>query len=588
MPCLSALLSDTVQAAFTAAGLPAELGQVKLSDRPDLGQYQTNGALAAAKLARKPPRAVAEGVAEILDGDPRLAGVSIAGPGFINLTLTDAFLAAHVADLAADDRLGVEAVRDPQTVILDFGGPNVAKPMHVGHLRASIIGDSLQRLFRHLGHRVISDVHLGDWGYPMGLLIAEMARRRPDLPYFDAGFQGPYPADSPVGLEDLEALYPEAAAAAQAEPERRRQASAATAALQSGRPGYRALWQHFLDISVAAMKRDFDALGVHFDLFKGEADVDPLIAPMVERLADHAIAERDEGALVIRVAEDGDKAEVPPLILEKADGGVMYATTDLATIVDRVTAFDPDLVLYVVDQRQHLHFEQVFRAARRGAISGHARLEHIGFGTMNGTDGKPFKTRAGGVMKLQDLLSMATEEAEARLGEAGLAADYPAEERAEIARLVGIAAVKFADLQNWRMSNYIFDLDRFMRFEGRTGPYLQYAAVRIRSLLRKAAAQDLRPGAILPPEAPVERDLMLTLARLPDAVAVAAAKRAPHELCDYAYDLAQGFSRFYAACHVLSADDADRQASWLMLAHTTERALDRLLDLLGIAVPERM
>ena len=365
------------------------------------------------------------------------------------------------------------------------------------------------------------------------------------------------------------------------------QARAATAALQRGRPGYRALWQHFIDVSLAAMRREFESLGVHFDLYKGEADVDPLIDPMVRDLSARHLAHTDDGALVVPVARDGDKMEIPPLILRKSDGSAMYATTDLATIVDRVAEHRPDLMLYVVDQRQHLHFEQVFRAAASGGLSGGSAMEHIGFGTMNGADGRPFKTRAGGVMKLSDLIEMCQAKAAERLAEAGLASDYPVEERDTIARQVGLAALKFADLSNHRLSNYVFDLDRFTQFEGKTGPYLQYAAVRIRSLLRKAADRGLQPGDLLPP-GDAERPLLLKLGQLPEAVAGAVEKRAPNEICDYAYGLAQDFSRFYNACHILSETDTALQASRLAVAEVTLRALAQMLDLLGIAVPERM
>ena len=587
MTSLVANISAIVSDAFAARDLPPELGRVQRSDRPDLGQFQCNGALAAAKTARRPPRAIAEQVAESLRSIPAFAEVSIAGPGFINLTVTDDHLAEHINRVADDARFGVPARERPATVILDFGGPNVAKPMHVGHLRASIIGECLQRLCAFVGDSTISDVHLGDWGLPMGMLIDEIARRRPDLPYFAADLDGPYPTEPPVSLEDLEELYPAAAAACRADPERLDAARAATAELQAGRPGYRALWQHFVDVSVAAMRRDFTGLGVRFDLFKGEADVDDLIAPMIARLRAQGLAVEDRGALVVYVDQDDDAKMVPPLILQKSDGSAMYSTTDLATIVDRVARYDPDLMLYVVDQRQHLHFEQVFRAARKAGLNGKAQLEHIGFGTMNGPDGKPFKTRAGGVMKLQDLLAMARDQALSRLAEAGLAADYPEAERQEIARMVGLAAVKFADLSNHRLSNYVFDLERFTQFEGRTGPYVQYAAVRVQSLLRKAAAEGAVPGAILPP-GDLERDMVLALAQLPEAVAAAYDRRAPNELCDYAYGLAQAFSRFYGGCHILSEGDRARQASWLGLSQLTLRTLATVLTLLGIELPERM
>ncbi len=595
MTSLTVLLTGIVSDAFAAAGLPAGLGQVTPSNRPDLGQFQCNGALAGAKIANKPPRALAEDVAARLRETPMFAAVTLAGPGFINLTLSDAFLGGHVNAMAADARLGVPPQADPATVVLDFGGPNIAKPMHVGHLRATIIGDSLQRLCRFAGDRAVSDVHLGDWGLPMGMLISELARRRPDLPYFDPDHSGPYPDAPPVTMDDLERLYPEAAAACRDDPARLEAARRATAELQAGRPGYRALWQHFFDVSVAGMRRDFASLGVTFDLWHGEAAVNDIIPPMIRDLKARGLAEESEGAQVVRVARDDDRHEVPPLILLKSDGAVMYGTTDLATIVDRVRQFDPDCILYVVDQRQHLHFEQVFRAATMAGLAGRATLEHIGFGTVNGPDGKPFKTRAGGVMRLGDLIAMATEQAEARLDEAGLAAGYPADERAAIARMVGIAAVKFADLANHRMSNYVFDLDRFTRFEGRTGPYIQYAAVRIKSLLRKAADQGAGPGAeygagpepILPPT-DIERDLILDLSRLPDAVAGAYARRAPNELCDFAYGLAQTFSRFYNACHILSEPDLPLRGSRLALAQVTHDTLVLVLSLLGIEVPERM
>ncbi len=587
MTSLTGQLSRIVAEIFAGQGLPGELGAVSRSNRPDLGQFQCNGALAAAKLAKQPPRRIAEAVAAALRDDPVFRTVDLAGPGFLNLTVTDAFLAEQGNALAGDPRLGVPAKDPAETIVLDFGGPNIAKPMHVGHLRASIIGDALQRLFRFAGDRVVSDVHMGDWGLPMGMLISEIARRRPDLPYFDPAQDGPWPADSPVTMAELEELYPAAAAACKTDPARLEAARAATAELQAGRPGYRALWRHFIDVSVAGMRRDFGSLGVAFDLWLGEADVNDVIGPMIEDLRARGLTEESEGALVVRVARPEDKADVPPLILLKSDGGAMYGTTDLATIIDRIRRFDPDAILYVVDQRQHLHFEQVFRAARLAGLAGRARLEHIGFGTMNGPDGKPFKTRAGGVMRLQDLIAMATEQALLRLEEAGLAAGYPEDERRTIARQVGIAAVKFADLSNHRSSNYIFDLDRFTRFEGRTGPYLQYAAVRIKSLLRKAEAQGDGPGALLPPTG-VERELMLALGQMPDAVAGAYDQRAPNLLCDFAHGLAQEFSRFYGACHILSEPDPALRASRLGLARVTLDQLSLLLGLLGIEVPDRM
>lgn len=587
MPSVSAALSDAVAAAFAAEGLPAELGQVRTSDRPDLAQFQCNGAMPAAKAARKSPRDIAQGVAARLEADKRLAKVEVVGPGFINLDVTDAFLAEHVNALAGDPRLGCPTTQPARTVVLDYGGPNVAKAMHVGHLRASIIGDSLRRLFAFAGDRTIGDVHMGDWGLPMGMLIAEIARAHPDLPYFDGDFTGPYPNESPVDIDDLQRIYPVAAQRCKDDAEFLEASRKATAELQAGRPGYRALWQHFIDVSLEEMRADFASLGVAFDLWFGEAVVNDLIEPLVRQLREQGTLVESQGALVVPVAEAGDKTEIPPLMMLKSDGAVTYGTTDLATIEHRRREIDPDLILYVVDQRQHLHFEQVFRAARRAGVNGKAALEHIGFGTMNGPDGKPFKTRAGGVMKLRDLIGMALEAGDARMREFGLGEDVDAHERQAIVRMVALAAIRFADLSNHRMSNYIFDLDRFTRFEGKTGPYLLYAAVRVKSLLRKAGEQGFTVGPILPP-GDLERDLALELGRLPEAVAAAYDRRAPNELCDFAYTLAQGFSSFYQNCHILSETDEPLRASRLGLAAATLRQLELTLSLLGIEVPERM
>ncbi len=584
---LAAELSAIAGCAFEAEGFAPELGSVQVSDRPDLAQFQCNGALAAAKQAKANPRAIAEKIASRLKADPLFAKVEVAGPGFINLDVADAELEGRIRATAGEARLGAPDSGSGRKLVIDFGGPNVAKPMHVGHLRSSIIGDFLQRLFRANGWDVTSDVHLGDWGLQMGQLISEIGRRGIAPVYFDAGYSGPYPEESPVSMDDLEEIYPAAAAACKADPARLDEARAATAELQAGRPGYRALWRHFFAVSEHGLRREFASLGVTFDLWKGEADVASLIPAMVADLEARGIAVMSDGALVIPVAEEGDKKEMPPLILLKSDGAVLYGTTDLATIIDRVRNQNPDLILYVVDQRQHGHFEQVFRAARKAGLNGKAALEHLGYGTMNGADGKPFKTRAGGVMKLYDLIAMAAEEAAKRLAEQGLAADYPEAERADIAKAVGIAAIKFADLSNHRISDYIFDLARFTRFEGKTGPYLQYAAVRIQSILRKAEAEGHAVAAPVIRSAE-ERKLALALLALPDALTSAETKRAPNVLCDYVFTLAQEFSRFYSEHHILSETDAGLRAARLGLCALTLRALTKVLDLLGIEVPARM
>ncbi len=583
---LIAELSRLAGEAFAAEGFAPALGQVQASDRPDLAPFQCNGALAAAKAAKSNPRAIAERIAARLRENAIFSRVEIAGPGFLNLDLTDAALDARVAHLAGGDMPGAQT-GPGKTVVIDFGGPNIAKPMHVGHLRSSIIGDCLQRLYRANGWRVVSDVHLGDWGLQMGQLISEIEAEGIAPVYFDVNHVGPYPDESPVSMDDLETLYPRASAACKADPARLEAARRATVDLQAGRPGYRALWRHFVKVSEKGLKREFGALGVTFDLWNGESSVDALIPSMIEDLKARGLAEPSEGALVVPVAREGDKKPVPPLILVKSEGGVLYGTTDLATIVERVREYDPELILYVVDHRQHGHFEQVFRAAGKAGFSGRAHLEHVGYGTMNGPDGKPFKTRAGGVMKLHDLIAMATAEAEKRLAEQGIGADYSPEERARIARQVGIATIKFADLSNHRTTDYVFDLERFSKFEGKTGPYLQYAAVRIQSILRKAAGQGIAGGAPAV-RSPEERRLILQILSLGDVLSAAEEKRAPNILCEYAFELAQNFSRFYGEHHVLSESDPGLRAARLGLCALVLTVLTKVLAILGIEVPERM
>lgn len=587
MNSLLAELSASVSAAFADEGLAPELGAVQPSQRSDLAQFQCNGALTAAKAIKADPRALAGRIAARLKEMPAFSEVAIAGPGFINLKVDDSYLQLRLRALAEDPKAAFPRSGEGKRVLVDFGGPNIAKPMHVGHLRSAIIGDCLQRLFRNLAWNTVSDVHLGDWGLQMGQLISELALRQPDLPYFVDSDRSPYPEQSPVTIDDLEELYPAAAAACKADPGRQEAARQATFELQAGRPGYRALWQHFFDVSQTGLRREFANLGVNFDLWKGESDAAPLIPEMIEKLKATKLAVESDGALVIRVAEESDKKEVPPLLLLKSDGAVLYGTTDLATVVDRERELNPDLVLYVVDQRQHAHFEQVFRAAKKAGFAGDAVLEHVGYGTVNGNDGKPFKTRAGGVMKLQDLIAMATAEAEKRLTEQGLATGYPSEERADITKKVGIAAIKFADLSNNRVSNYVFDLERFTRFEGKTGPYLQYAAVRVKSILRRAAEEGHQIGApVIRSEE--ERRLALRLLGLPEALQAAENKRAPNYLCDYVFNLAQEFSRFYTEHHIMSATDSKLQSARLGLCGATLAVIEQILDILGIEVPERM
>jgi arginyl-tRNA synthetase len=599
MSDLASALGEAVGAAFAGLGLPAELGRVTASDRPDLADFQSNGALAAARRAGRNPREIAAAVAATLAAEPALASVDVAGPGFINLKVSAAALTARANALAADARAGLSRVATPRRVLVDYGGPNVAKEMHVGHLRASIIGEAIKRLYRLRGDETVGDAHFGDWGFQMGLLIVacadadpavadELARLQAEPPGWTEADEAALDADldARISLADLDRLYPAAAARAKTDPAYRDRARRATAELQAGRFGHRLVWRHFARITRAALERDFHALGVDFDLWRGESDVDPLIEPMVEELTEKGLLLEDQGARIVRVARPDDRREVPPLLVVSSEGSAMYGTTDLATILDRKRFFEPDLVLYVVDQRQADHFETVFRAAYLAGYAAEGSLEHIGFGTMNGADGKPFKTREGGVLKLRDLIDMARDKARERLREADLGGELPADEFETTAMQVAVAALKFADLVNFRGTSYVFDLDRFSSFEGKTGPYLLYQAVRVKSLLRRAAAEGISPGPIVV-VAGAERELVLLLDAFDHAATEAYDKRAPNLIADHAFRLAQTFARFYAACPVLTAEP-DVRASRLALAALTLRQLELALDLLGIATPERM
>ena len=599
MTDLKTSLSEAVAAAFAAEGVDASLARVVASDRPDLADFQSNGALAAAKALKANPRELAAKVAQRLSHDSRLSSVEVAGPGFINLKLSNAALAQRAAEVAADEALAGASRVEPRKVVIDYGGPNVAKPMHVGHLRSAIIGESLKRLFRLRGDDVVGDAHFGDWGFQMGLLITACGDEGLADAFMVEG-DGPFPAETPVSLADLDRLYPQAAGKAKEDPAFRDRARKATAELQGGRPGYRALWRHFVAVSREALKREYDDLSVDFDLWNGESDADPLMAEMIADLKAKSLLVEDDGAQVIHVARDGETRKKkladgsvveapspPPLLVISSEGSAMYGTTDLATILDRRKSIDPDLILYVVDERQAEHFEQVFRAAYLAGYAPEKSLEHLGFGTMNGADGKPFKTRAGGVLKLRDLIDTATEKARERLHEAKLGDDLPTEEFEDIARKVAVAALKFADLSNNRTTSYVFDLDRFMSFEGKTGPYLLYQAVRVKSLLRKAAEQGVETAPIVIEEA-AERDLALTLDAFDAATADAYDKRAPNLIAEHAYRLAQSFSKFYAACPILIAPDAATKGSRLALAAASLHQLETALELLGIETPERM
>ena len=591
MPSLLDILDAACREVFTAMGYPAQIAGVQESTRGD-APFQCNGAMGAAGIAKKRgeklnPRDIAAEAIEALKSHAMIEKMDIGGPGFINIYPSQTAISQRAEQLAQDGNLGIEQP-EPLSIIVDYGGANVAKPMHVGHLRSAVIGEAIKRLFRVQGHNVIGDVHMGDWGLQMGHLISELEIEQPELPYFDAAKTEGYPKDSPVTMDDLARLYPQASNAAKSDKDRMERSRVATAELQAGRPGYMALLGHFIDVSVAALKVGYGNLGVEFDLWKGEACVDHLIPAMIEELKAKGITEEDDGALIIRVEEENEKKDVPPVMLLASSGAVLYHTTDLATLVDRKTENNPDLIAYVVDQRQALHFEQVFRAAVKAEWYKPEQLYHAGFGTMNGKDGKPFKTREGGVLRLEDLLEIMNEAAAKRLEESGIGADFDEAERTEIARKVGLAALKFADLQNQRLTNYIFDPERFTAFEGKTGPYLLYAVVRIKSILRKAEAQGAKAGAIEAAE-PAEAQLVLALDAFGRAVATSAAKYSPHILCDHIYRVAQAFSRFYTDCPILVDETSENvRASRLALAELTLRQLETGLNILGIDAPERM
>ncbi len=598
MSDLKAGLSEAVGNAFAAVGLPTNLGRVTPSDRPDLADFQCNGALPAAKAAGRNPREIATSIAAALANDTSLASVEIAGPGFINIRVSDATLSERANEIAADPRFGAGLVETQRRVLIDYAGPNVAKPMHVGHLRSSIIGESVKRIYRFRGDEVLGDAHFGDWGYQMGLLIGAVMDEQPQIAELVAALNAkpsaPTAAEEAhafnlcdkVSLADLDRLYPEAAARGKTDDDYRDRARKITAELQDRTPGYFLLWRHFHVVTRVALERDFHALGVDFDLWKGESDVEDLINPMVAELDAKGLLVDDQGARIIRVARQGDKRDLPPLLVVSSQGSAMYGTTDLATVLDRKRSFDPHLVLYAVDQRQADHFEIVFRAAELAGFVQPGGLEHIGFGTMNGTDGKPFKTREGGVLKLNDLIEMTRDKARERLREAELGAELDPAVFEATAQMVAVAALKFADLQNYRGTSYVFDLDRFSSFEGKTGPYLLYQAVRVKSVLRRAAEAGFAPGPIAISE-PAERDLVLLLDAFDQALVDAYEKKAPNFVADHAFKLAQTFSKFYAACPILPAEPAVR-ASRLALATTTLGQLEQALDLLGIAAPEKM
>lgn len=588
MQKILSLITKEMIRAFEKAGYDEKFAKVTLSNRPDLCEYQCNGAMAAAKTYKKAPIMIAGSVAEQLQNSAVFSAVSAVNPGFINLKLKPEFLAGFLRDMQADENLSIEKTAQPRRMIIDYGGPNVAKPLHVGHLRSAIIGESIKRLGRFLGHEIIGDVHLGDWGLQMGLIIVELKKRKPDLVYFDEGYNGEYPKEAPFTIGELEEIYPAASAYSKEHPEYKEEAMEATYHLQHGHRGYQAILKHIMEVSVSDLKQNYANLNVSFDLWKGESDAQPYIPAMVEKMKTGGFAYEDQGALVVDVKEEDDTKEVPPCMLLKSDGASLYTTTDLATIVQRMEDYRPDEILYVVDKRQEMHFIQVFRCARKtGLVGDDTKLTFLGFGTMNGKDGKPFKTREGGVMRLENLIKDIEEEMYQKITDNH---EIDPEEARRTAKIVGLSAIKYGDLSNQASKDYVFDLDRFTSFEGNTGPYILYTIVRIKSILNKYQDAGGSMDCILIQKASndSEKVLMLELGKFNGVMENAFEEKAPHKVCSYIYDLANAFNRFYHETKILTEEDKKQQAAWIGLLTLTRDVLERCIDVLGFEAPERM
>ena len=582
------ILQEELSAAFEKAGYDKKYAKVGVSNRPDLCQYQCNGALAAAKEYHKAPIQMANEVVELLNGSDSFKEVVAQAPGFINMTVSDKFLADYINEMAVSETLGLEKAEKPETIVIDYGGANVAKPLHVGHLRSAVIGESIKRTARYLGHKVVGDVHLGDWGLQIGLIITELKHRKPELVYFDENFDGEYPAEPPFTMSDLEEIYPYASGYSKEHPEYKEEAQTATAELQSGRKGYLALWQHIINVSVDDLKKIYTKLNVEFDLWKKESDAQPYIPQMVQDMKDGGYAHIDQGALVVDVKEDTDTKEIPPCMILKSNGATLYNTTDLATIVERRKLFDPDEIIYVVDKRQSLYFEQVFRCARKTKIIGEdVKLEFVGFGTMNGKDGKPFKTRDGGVLRLEKLLEDVNEQVLDKMKDRDMDKDMIDDAAAKIS----LAAIKYGDLSNQASKDYIFDVERFTSFEGNTGPYILYTIVRTKSLLAKVKAQNItvdENSAIEPADSKSETDVMLALTKWSETVNAAFEEHAPHKICQFVYELSDTFNKFYHENKIVTNENEKQRESYIKLSALVGKVLETAIDLLGLEAPERM
>ena len=581
-------MAEELSAAFEKSGYDPSYGKVTVSNRPDLCEFQCNGAMAGAKAYKKAPFMIADDVVAYLKDSQVFSMAEVVKPGFINLKVKGEFLADYLKEMATDEKLSVSAAKEPKTIIIDYGGPNVAKPLHVGHLRSAIIGESIKRIGRFVGHKVIGDVHLGDWGLQMGLIITELKHRKPELVYFDDSYTGEYPEEAPFTISELEEIYPCASGKSKEDEAYRNEALEATHLLQQGKPGYMALWNHIMNVSVTDLKRNYANLNVDFDLWKKESDAQPYIPDMVEDMRKRGFAYEDQGALVVDVKEESDTKEIPPCMLLKSDGASLYTTTDLATIVERMKLFQPDEILYVVDKRQELHFIQVFRCARKtGLVNPETKLSFLGFGTMNGKDGKPFKTREGGVMRLENLIADIDEEMYRKIVENRSVKDKDAKDTAKI---VGLSAIKYGDLSNQATKDYIFDVDRFTSFEGNTGPYILYTIVRIKSILNRYVQEggDLSTGKILPAVNASEKNLMLQLSGFAAMVENAFEEKAPHKICAYIYEVSNAFNSFYHETKILSEEDQAQKESFLQLLQLTRRVLETSIDLLGFSAPDRM
>lgn len=587
------LISEEMQQAFMKAGYEKELGRVSLSNRPDLCEYQCNGAMAGAKKYKKAPIMIAEEVEKALAESRIFSEVTAVAPGFLNLKIKEEFITEYLKKMAADVKFGLAMPKKPKKIMIDYGGPNVAKPLHVGHLRSAIIGESIKRICRFAGHDVTGDIHLGDWGLQMGLVITELKERRPELVYFDEGYEGEYPDEPPFTLSELEEIYPTASGKSKEDAAYKEAAMNATFMLQNGVRGYRALWKHIMNVSLPDLKRNYDNLNVDFDLWKGESDVHDLIPGMVQRMKDEGYAKISEGALVVEVKEESDTKEIPPCMILKSDGAALYHTTDLATILDRMENYEPDELIYLTDKRQELYFEQIFRCARKTKlVKEDTELVHIGFGTMNGKDGKPYKTRQGGVPRLENLIAEINEEMLRKIKENSESKKYEIgeEEAVEISKVVALAAIKYGDLSNQASKDYIFDIDRFTSFEGDTGPYILYTIVRIKSILAKYMEQggDLKNASLQNAVSESEKALMLELTKFNAAMQGAAEELAPHKVCAYIYETANAFNRFYHETKILSEEDSHKKAGWIALLVLARDILETCIELLGFSAPERM